>query len=79
MKVTESIIKFQSEFLEQGVQALKPLILRDVADDIEMHESTVSRVTSNKYVHTPQGIFELKYFFNSSIQGDNGDLASEAG
>ncbi len=78
VKVTESIIKFQGDFLEKGVEALKPLILKDVADDIEMHESTVSRVTSNKYVHTPQGIFELKYFFNSSIQGDNGDLASEA-
>ena len=78
VKVTESIIKFQGAFLEKGVEALKPLILKDVADDIEMHESTVSRVTSNKYVHTPQGIFELKYFFNSSIQGDNGDLASEA-
>ena len=78
VKVTESIIKFQGPFLEKGVESLRPLILRDVADDIEMHESTVSRVTSNKYVHTPQGIFELKYFFNSSIQGEQGDLASEA-
>ncbi len=78
VKVTESIIKFQRAFLDHGVERLKPLILKDVADDIEMHESTVSRVTSNKYVHTPQGMFELKYFFNSSIQGDNGDLASEA-
>jgi RNA polymerase sigma-54 factor len=78
VKVTESIIKFQREFLDHGVERLKPLILKDVADDIEMHESTVSRVTSNKYVHTPQGMFELKYFFNSSIQGANGDLASEA-
>ena len=78
VKVTESIIKFQREFLDYGVERLKPLILKDVADDIEMHESTVSRVTSNKYVHTPQGMFELKYFFNSSIQGANGDLASEA-
>lgn len=78
VKVTESIIKFQLEFLDHGVERLKPLILKDVADDIEMHESTVSRVTSNKYVHTPQGMFELKYFFNSSIQGANGDLASEA-
>jgi RNA polymerase sigma-54 factor len=78
VKVTESIIKFQLAFLQNGVQHLRPLILKDVADDIEMHESTVSRVTTNKYVHTPQGIFELKYFFNSSIQGDNGNLASEA-
>ena len=78
VKVTESIIKFQGAFLDSGVQQLKPLILRDVAEDIGMHESTVSRVTTNKYVHTPQGMFELKYFFNSSIKGDSGDLASEA-
>ncbi len=79
-KVTESIVKFQREFLDKGVAFLKPLILRDVAEDIGMHESTVSRVTSNKYVHTPQGIFELKYFFNSSISrvGGGEDLASEA-
>ena len=77
VKVTESIIKFK-DFLDLGVESLKPLILKDVADDIGMHESTVSRVTTNKYVHTPQGMFELKYFFNSSIQGDKGDLASEA-
>ena len=66
-KVTESIVKFQRDFLDKGIAYLKPLILRDVAEDIGMHESTVSRVTTNKYVHTPQGIFELKYFFNSSI------------
>ncbi len=79
VKVTESIIKFQRTFFEKGVEHLKPLILRDVAEDIGMHESTVSRVTTNKYVHTPQGIYELKYFFNSSIQGAGGDnLASEA-
>ena len=67
-RVMQSIIKFQGEFFERGVQHLRPLNLRDVADDIEMHESTVSRVTTNKYVHTPQGIYELKYFFTSSIQ-----------
>ncbi len=78
VKVTESIIKFQGHFLEHGVERLRPLILKDVAEDIGMHESTVSRVTTNKYVHTPQGIFELKFFFNSSIQGDDGDLASAA-
>jgi RNA polymerase sigma-54 factor len=78
-KVTESIVKFQRDFLDQGVAHLRPLILRDVADDIGMHESTVSRVTTNKYVHTPQGIFELKYFFNSSIGRTSGDdIASEA-
>jgi RNA polymerase sigma-54 factor len=79
MKVTESIIKFQRDFFDKGVEHLKPLVLRDVADDIEMHESTVSRVTTNKYVHTPRGTFELKYFFNSSITNlDGEDLASQA-
>jgi len=78
-KVTESIVKFQRDFLDKGIAYLKPLILRDVAEDIGMHESTVSRVTTNKYVHTPQGIFELKYFFNSSISRVAGeDIASEA-
>ena len=66
-KVTESIVKFQRDFLDYGVEHLKPLVLRDVADDVGMHESTISRVTTSKYVHTPQGIFELKYFFNSRI------------
>ncbi len=78
-KVTESIVKFQREFFDKGIAFLKPLILRDVAEDISMHESTVSRVTTAKYVHTPQGIFELKYFFNSSIARTGGDdIASEA-
>ena len=78
-KVTESIVKFQRDFLDKGIAHLKPLILRDVAEDIGMHESTVSRVTTAKYVHTPQGIFELKYFFNSSISRVAGeDIASEA-
>lgn len=79
VKVTRSILKFQREFFERGPQHLRPLILKDVAEDIEMHESTVSRVTTNKYVHTPQGIFELKYFFNAGISRTTGDdLASEA-
>jgi RNA polymerase sigma-54 factor len=78
-KVTESIVRIQKEFLEKGVAYLKPMVLKDVAEDIGMHESTVSRVTSNKYVHTPQGIFELKFFFNSSIKRVHGaDVASEA-
>lgn len=79
-KVMESILKFQRPFFEHGVEHLRPLILRQVADDIAMHESTVSRVTTNKYVHTPQGIFELKYFFNSSIASSDGsdDVASAA-
>ncbi|MDJ0868100.1 MAG: RNA polymerase factor sigma-54 [Myxococcota bacterium] len=78
-KVMQSIIKHQREFFERGVQHLRPLNLRDVAEDIGMHESTVSRVTTNKYAHTPQGIFELKFFFNSSINRVQGDaIASES-
>ena len=78
-RVTKSIVKFQREFLEKGVACLKPMVLKDVALDVEMHESTISRVTSNKYVHTPQGIFELKYFFNSSINTSRGEnVASES-
>jgi RNA polymerase sigma-54 factor len=79
-KVTDAIVKRQRDFFEKGVQHLKPMILKDVASDIGMHESTISRVTTNKFVHTPVGIFELKYFFNSSISSaDGGDaLASEA-
>jgi len=78
-KVTESIVKYQIDFLDKGLAHLKPMVLRDVAEDISMHESTVSRVTTNKYVHTPQGIFELKYFFNSSIgQAGEVQVASES-
>jgi len=78
-KVTKSIVKFQREFLDRGIQALKPLVLRDVAEDIQMHESTISRVTHNKYVHTPQGIHELKFFFNAGITSTQGEsLASES-
>ncbi len=78
-KVTESIVKHQRDFFERGPGFIKPMILRDIANDIGMHESTVSRVTTSKYVHTPRGIFELKYFFNSGINTDDGDaLASES-
>ena len=78
-KVTKSIVKFQREFFDNGIEYLKPLVLRDVAEDIEMHESTVSRVTTNKYVQTPQGLFELKFFFNSGINTADGDaVASES-
>lgn len=78
-KVTESIVKHQTDFFEKGPAHIKPMILRDIAADIGMHESTVSRVTTNKYVHTPRGIFELKYFFNSGISKTDGDsLASES-
>jgi RNA polymerase sigma-54 factor len=75
-RVTSSIFRFQRDFLEKGVSQLKPLVLRDVADDIHMHESTISRVTTNKYVHTPQGVFELKFFFNSAIQCLDGESVS---
>ncbi len=79
-RVTESIFRFQREFLEKGVEYLRPLVLRDVAEDVGLHEGTVGRVTTNKYVHTPRGIFELKYFFNPGIQRQDGgaDMASEA-
>ena len=78
-RVTESIVKFQKKFFDKGIAYLKPLVLRDVAEDIQMHESTISRVTTNKYVHTPQGVFELKYFFNSAINGIDGEsIASES-
>ncbi|OFZ70542.1 MAG: RNA polymerase sigma-54 factor [Bdellovibrionales bacterium RIFOXYD1_FULL_44_7] len=79
-KVTDAIVRRQRDFFEKGVQLLKPMILKDVANDIGMHESTISRVTTNKFVHTPVGIFELKYFFNSSINAADGSdaLASEA-
>ena len=78
-RVTQSIFKFQQEFLDHGKSHLRPMVLRDVAEDIHMHESTVSRATANKYVHTPQGLFELKYFFQSGLKTDNGeDVASES-
>ncbi|PNU19764.1 RNA polymerase sigma-54 factor [Geothermobacter hydrogeniphilus] len=78
-RVTKSIVKFQREFFDKGIAYLKPLVLRDVAEDIEMHESTISRVTTNKYVQTPQGLFELKFFFNSGISTTGGDtIASES-
>ena len=75
-RVTKSIVKFQREFLDKGVAYLKPMVLKDVAMDVDMHESTISRVTSNKYVHTPQGILELGYFFKSSINTSRGENVS---
>lgn len=71
-KVVESIVKYQRGFFEDGVSRLKPLILKDIADDIGMHESTVSRITTSKYVATPHGIMELKFFFNSALDLDDG-------
>lgn len=75
-KVACSIVKFQREFLDKGIAYLRPLVLRDVAEDIHMHESTISRVTTNKYMHTPQGILEMKYFFKSSIPQKAGEKIS---
>jgi len=75
-KVATSIINFQRDFLDHGIEFLRPLVLRDVANDISMHESTVSRVVTNKYMHTPQGVFEMKYFFHSGISSSYGDNVS---
>ena len=78
-RVAESIVRYQRDFFERGIGFLKPLILRDIAADVEMHESTISRVVTNKYMHTPRGIFELKYFFGSSIHRNGGeDVASKS-
>lgn len=71
LKVAETIVEKQVKFLEQGIRYLKPMVLREIADAVEMHESTISRVTNNKYLHTPRGVFELKYFFSSSIKSSN--------
>ena len=75
-KVATSIIAFQRDFLDYGIERLRPLVLRDVANDIGMHESTVSRVVNNKYMHTPQGVFEMKYFFHSGIHSSYGESVS---
>lgn len=71
-KVVESIVRHQRGFFEEGIRKFRPLILKDIADDIGMHESTVSRITTNKYVATPFGVFELKFFFNSALELDDG-------
>ena len=76
VKVATSIINFQKSFLDQGIEHLRPLVLRDVANDIGMHESTVSRVVNNKYMHTPQGVYEMKYFFHSGISSSFGESVS---
>ena len=75
-KVAKSIVTFQREFLDHGIEHLRPLVLRDVANDIGMHESTVSRVVNNKYMHTSQGVFEMKYFFHSGIRSAYGESVS---
>lgn len=71
-KVARSIVERQADFLEHGEEHMRPMILRDIAEAIDMHESTVSRVTSGKYMHTPRGVFELRYFFSSQVEGSNG-------
>jgi RNA polymerase sigma-54 factor len=78
LKVATEIVRQQEGFFRHGVQALRPLILRDIADAIGMHESTVSRVTTNKYIATPRGVFELKYFFTSSIAASRGGESHSA-
>ncbi len=78
LKVALTIVQRQTEFLEQGEEHMRPMVLRDVAETIEMHESTVSRVTTNKYMHTPRGVFEFRYFFSSHVAGEEGDQSSTA-
>jgi len=78
LKVATEIVHQQDTFFSKGVEFLKPLILKDVAEEIEMHESTVSRVTSNKYINTPRGIYELKYFFTTSIGSSTGGSSHSA-
>ena len=75
-KVSESIVRYQRAFLDHGISHLRPLVLRDVASDIGMHESTVSRVVANKYMHTPRGVFELRFFFHSGITSSMGEAVS---
>jgi RNA polymerase sigma-54 factor len=78
-RVSESIVRFQSDFLDNGLSQLRPLTLRQVAEDVQMHESTISRVTTGKYMHTPQGVLDMKYFFNSGLNLALGDqIASES-
>ena len=76
LKVTEAIINRQKSFLEYGDEAMRPLILQSIAEEVEMHESTISRITTRKYLHTPRGIFELKYFFSSHVNTDSGGECS---
>ena len=73
LKVATSIVSRQTQFLEHGEEAMKPMVLRDVAEEIGMHESTISRVTTNKYMHTPRGVFEFKYFFSSHLSSASGE------
>jgi len=76
VKVARCIVQRQTSFFEIGEEAMEPLILKDVAEAVEMHESTISRVTSGKYMHTPRGVFELRYFFSSQVEGADGSGTS---
>ena len=79
IKVASRIVEHQIDFLEKGEEAMKPLVLHDIAEAVSMHESTISRVTTQKYMHTPRGIFELKYFFSSHVStSDGGECSSTA-
>ncbi|HUF74278.1 MAG TPA: RNA polymerase factor sigma-54 [Gammaproteobacteria bacterium] len=78
LKVAHTIVQRQTEFLEHGDEHMRPMVLRDIAEAIEMHESTVSRVTTNKFMHTPRGVFEFRYFFSSHVAGDEGEQSSIA-
>ena len=75
-KVALCIVERQTEFLEHGEEAMKPMVLRDVAESVEMHESTISRVTANTYMHTPRGVFEFRYFVSSQLSGSDGSEQS---
>lgn len=76
LKVARAIVQRQRAFLDYGPEAMRPLVLREIAEEIDMHESTISRVTTRKYLHTPRGIFEFKYFFSSSVGTEGGGSAS---
>ncbi len=76
LKVARCIVERQAEFLDHGEEAMRPMVLRDVADSVQMHESTISRVTANKYMHTPRGVFEFRHFFSSQVTGDDGSEQS---
>ena len=77
-KVALTIVERQTEFLEHGEEHMRPMVLKDIAEAIQMHESTVSRVTTNKYMHTPRGVFEFRYFFSSHVSGEKGEQSSTA-
>ena len=76
LKVSNCIVQRQQGFLEHGAEAMRPMVLNDIAEAVDMHESTISRVTTQKYMHTPRGIFELKYFFSSHVSTDSGGECS---